>query len=164
MNLKDCSRTFPFYNPKGARGEDTFLSTCLKDRKVLKVPCYTFHDGFSTYNSLLEGVLPIHLKFIKADSDKIIERFHKACIGWIRYKPLLLYISQPDRYQEKIEEMRNQLQEVLPKIADYFHYQGFNDIYEELNKYDKNVKKHYAEFIETQEIWSKLMKHLKENN
>src|SRR5450756_1923241 len=62
INLTDPRRTFPFYNPTGARGEDAFLSTCLHERKVLRVPCYTFHDGFSTYNHLLEGVLPIKLK------------------------------------------------------------------------------------------------------
>jgi len=59
INLTDPSRIFPFYNPPGARGEDTFLSTCLSQRKVLRVPCYTFHDGFATYNALLEGVLPL---------------------------------------------------------------------------------------------------------
>ena len=71
INLADPRRIFPFYNPPGARGEDTFLSTCLSERTVLRVPCYTFHDGFSTYNHLLEGVLPIRLKFIKADTEKI---------------------------------------------------------------------------------------------
>ncbi|MFZ3130741.1 MAG: hypothetical protein WA125_06460, partial [Desulfosporosinus sp.] len=91
INLTDPRRIFPFYNPPGARGEDTFLSTCLSERKVLRVPCYTFHDGFSTYNHLLEGVLPINLKFIKADTEQITTRFYNACIGWIRYKPLLLY-------------------------------------------------------------------------
>src|SRR5665647_3680268 len=116
INLTDSRRIFPFYNPPGARGEDTFLSTCLSERKVLRVPCYTFHDGFSTYNHIIEGVLPIRLKFIKADNEKITTRFYKACIGWIRYKPLLLYITQPDSYEQKIAEMREQLVETLPKI------------------------------------------------
>jgi len=58
LHLKDPSRLFPFYNPPGARGEDTFLSTCLSDRKVLKVPLYAFHNAFSTYNHVLMGVLP----------------------------------------------------------------------------------------------------------
>lgn len=159
INLTDSRRIFPFYNPPGARGEDTFLSTCLRDRKVLRVPCYTFHDGFSTYNDLLEGVLPIRLKFIKADTEQITTRFYNACIGWIRYKPLLLYITQPDRYEETIETMREQLNETLPKICAYFGKPDFMKVLTELEKYHGDVKKHYLEFLETQLIWSKIMEH-----
>ncbi len=159
INLTDSRRVLPFYNPPGARGEDTFLSTCLNQRRVLRVPCYTFHDGFSTYNHLLEGVLPIRLKFIKADNEKITTRFYKACIGWIRYKPLLLYITQPDCYEKKINEMRQQLKETLPKICAYFDQPDFINILAELEKYHKNVEKHYAEFLETQRIWANIMEH-----
>ena len=159
INLTDPRRIFPFYNPPGARGEDTFLSTCLSERKVLRVPCYTFHDGFSTYNDLLEGVLPLRLKFIKADNEQITTRFYKACIGWIRYKPLLLYITQPDCYEEKIEEMRQQLNETLPQVCAYFEQPDFMNILPELKKYHENVKTHYREFLETQRIWAKIMEH-----
>ncbi|MDQ0216939.1 hypothetical protein ELQ35_09580 [Peribacillus cavernae] len=159
INLTDSRRIFPFYNPPGARGEDTFLSTCLSERKVLHVPCYTFHDGFSTYNHLLEGVLPIRLKFIKADTKQITTRFYNACIGWIRYKPLLLYITQPDRYGEKIEEMREQLKVTLPKICAYFGQPDFINVLAELEKYHKNVEKHYRDFLETKRIWAKIMEH-----
>ena len=162
LNLTDPRRVFPFYNPPGARGEDTFLSTCLSERKVLRVPCYTFHDGFSTYNSLLEGVLPIRLKFIKANSEQITTRFYKACIGWIRYKPLLLYITKPEQYEAKIEEMRKNLYQVLPKVCTYFGQPDFINILAELEKYHKNVKKHYNEFVETQRIWAKIMNHFAE--
>ncbi|MCB2341236.1 hypothetical protein [Clostridium estertheticum] len=159
INLTNPKRVFPFYNPPGARGEDTFLATCLSDRKVLRVPCYTFHDGFSTYNNLLEGVLPIRLKFIRADNEKITTRFYNACIGWIRYKPLLLYITHPDRYEEKIKEMREELEVTLPKICEYFGKPEFINILSELEKYHKNVEKHYGEFLETQCIWAKIMAH-----
>jgi len=159
INLKDPRRVFPFYNPPGARGEDTFLSTCLGERKVLRVPCYAFHDGFATYKDLLEGVLPIRLKFIKADNEHVVTRFYKACIGWIRYKPLLLYITQPDCYEEKISTMREQLYETLPKVCKYFKEPDFINIAAEMEKYHKNVRKHYDEFIETQRIWAKIMEH-----
>lgn len=159
INLTDVERVSPFFNPPGARGEDTFLSTCLSERKVLHVPVYTFHDGFSTYNDLLHGVLPIRLKFIKADNEKIATRFYNACIGWIRYKPLLLYITKPNSYENKIEEMRTQLKEALPKICTYFRKPDFMNVLTELEKYNKNVKKHYADFIETQRIWAKLMEY-----
>ena len=81
INLTKPDRLSPFFNPPGARGEDTFLSTSLSQRKVLRVPCYTFHDGFSTYHHLMDGVLPIKLKYIRADSERIITRFYLACIG-----------------------------------------------------------------------------------
>jgi len=159
INLTNPQRIFPFYNPPGARGEDTFLSTCLSERKVLRVPCYTFHDGFSTYNDLLEGVLPLRLKFIKADTEEITTRFYKACIGWIRYKPLLLYITDRDRYEENIAGMREQLNEILPKICAYFGQPDFMNVIDELEKYHNNVEKHYREFHETQRIWAKIMEH-----
>lgn len=160
INLTRPGRVSPFYNPPGARGEDTFLSTCLSQRKVLRVPCYVFHDGFSTYHHLMDGVLPIKLKYIRADSERIVTRFYLACIGWIRYKPLLLYITQPERYEEKIEQMRERLTIVLPKVCAYFGYADFMNISKELERYNKNVKKHYQQFLETKRIWSKICEFL----
>ena len=159
INLTKPSRIYPFYNPPGARGEDTFLSTCLTQRKVLHVPCYTFHDGFATYNHLLEGVLPIKLKFIKADTEEITTRFYEACIGWIRYKPLLMYITYGEGYEERIKEMREQLKATLPKVCNYFGKSDFMNVLDELEEYHANVKKHYDEFLETKCIWAKIMNH-----
>lgn len=159
INLTDPLRVFPFYNPPGARGEDTFLSTCLSERKVLRIPSYTFHDGFSTYNHLLEGVLPIRLKFIKADNPQIITRFYNACIGWIRYKPLLLYITEPERYEQRVTEIREQLVATLPKICAYFKQPEFVNVLAEFDKYNKNVKRHHREFLETKAIWAKIMEY-----
>ncbi len=163
INLTNSKRVFPFYNPPGARGEDTFLSTCLSDRKVLRIPIYTFHDGFSTYHRLLEGVLPIKLKHINADNDQIITRFYNACIGWVRYKPLLLYITQPDSYEEKINSMRKNLTITLPKICSYFDRANFMNILTEFEKYNRNVVKHDREFKETKRIWSQIMDHFEDN-
>ena len=159
INLTNPIRVFPFYNPPGARGEDTFLSTCLSERTVISVPCYTFHDGFSTYKRLLEGVLPTRLKFNRADNGQITDRFYKACIGWVRYKPLMMYITQPDHFTEKIEEMREKLEDSLPKVCAYFQRPDFMNVLIELDKYYKNVEKHYAAFQETQKLWAKIMEH-----
>lgn len=159
INLTDPTRVFPFYNPPNARGEDTFLSTCLTERKVMRVPCYTFHDGFATYNHLLVGVLPTKLKFVEADTEQITTRFYKACIGWIRYKPLLMYITQPDRYEENITLMREQLKATLPKVCDYFQQPDFMHVLDELEKYHRNVGKHYDAFIKTQKVWANIMAH-----
>ena len=157
INLTNPKRISPFYNPPNARGEDTFLSTCLSDRKVLRVPCYTFHDGFSNYRNLMNGVLPIRLKNIQANSEVIVNRFYRACIGWVRYKPLLLYITQQDHYEERIEEMREKIAASLPNICAYFGRDDFMNVSVELEKYNRNVKKHYWEFLKTQEIWEKIV-------
>ncbi|WP_027398395.1 hypothetical protein [Anaerovorax odorimutans] len=156
INLTKLDRVSPFYNPPGARGEDTFLSTCLSKKKVLRVPCYTFHDGFSTYHHLMDGVLPIKLKYIEANSDKIITRFYRACIGWIRYKPLFLYITQREHYKEKIDEIRENLTDTLPQICTYFGRDDFMNMLNELEKYNRNVKKHYQQFIDSQQIWRRI--------
>lgn len=156
INLTKVERLSPFFNPPGARGEDTFLSTYLSERKVLKVPCYTFHDGFSTYSHLLLGVLPIQLKFIEADSTEIVSRFYKACIGWIRYKPLLMYITNREEYEKNIKEMEKCLIETLPKICEYFQRDDFMKVLPELRKYNKNVKQHFKEYEEAQGVWSRI--------
>jgi len=156
INLTRPERVFPFYNPPGARGEDTFLSACLGERKVLRVPCYAFHDGFSTYHHLMDGVLPTKLRYIAADSDQIIERFYRACIGWIRYKPLLLYITQRENYEDRIREMRERLSMVLPKICAYFGWNEFMNISRELERYHHNVGKHYEQFLRNQQAWSRI--------
>ncbi|WP_294855600.1 hypothetical protein [uncultured Oscillibacter sp.] len=160
INLTKPDHISPFYNPPGARGEDTFLSTCLSQRKVLRVPCYAFHDGFSTYQHLMDGVLPIKLKYIMADSEAVTTRFYLACIGWVRYKPLLLYITQRECYDEKIDEMRRKLSDTLPNICAYFAREDFMNISKELERYNKNVKKHYQQFLETQQLWERICKFL----
>ena len=157
LNLKNPARTFPFYNPPGARGEDTFLSTGLGERTVIRIPCYAFHDGFASYKQLLSGTLPTNLKAIKSDSDNVVKRFYAACVGWIRYKPLLLYITDRENYREKIEEMTEGLQRTIPKICDYFGTTSFKTIIKELKKYDKNVEEHYARFLEAQRIWANIV-------
>ncbi len=159
INLKKPQRVFPFYNPPGARGEDTFLSSCLSERKVLRVPCYTFHDGFSTYSHLLEGVLPLRLKFIRGENEQIINRFYNACIGWIRYKPLLLYVSQKELYESKIAEIKTILTEILPAVCKYFGQPRFMNILAELNHYHANVHAHFDSFNQTKNAWAKLMRH-----
>jgi hypothetical protein len=72
----------------------------------------------------------------------------------------LLYITQPDAYQEKVAGMHDKLSTVLPKICACFNRPDFMKVLTELEKYNKNVKKHYADFIETQRIWAKMMEHL----
>lgn len=157
INLKDPKRTLPFYNPPGARGEDTFLSTMLCDRRVLKVPCYAFHDGFSFYQHLLDGVLPIHLTRITAESPQVTTRFINACIGWVRYKPLLIYITQRDAYAEKMQSIRAALAQTVPLLAAYFQNKRFLAVSEEFEKYSKNAERHYAKYLLAQSTWERII-------
>jgi len=163
FNLKDTNKIFPFYNPPGARGEDTFLSTSIGKCDVWKIPCYTFHDGFGIYEHLLFGVLPNKFKNIKADSGKNTKRFLKASIGWIRYKPLLLYITQRDDYETEIKKMKENLEKVIPKVCQYFGNDEFKKILSELDFYDAHVEEHYNEFEQTRLTWCKIMQYLRNN-
>ena len=163
VNLTDLDRTFPFYNPPGARGEDTFLSTMLHDRVVRQVPCYAFHDGFSIYKHLLDGVLPTHLAPITAESNAIVSRFLSACTGWVRYKPLLVYITHPEKFELEMQIMEQTLTQTLPKFAKHFQNDRFLGIMDEFLKYRKNVKKHHKQFLLTQSTWNKLLSVIKAN-
>lgn len=163
FNLKNLDKIFPFYNPPGARGEDTFLSTCIGDCNIRKIPCYTFHDSFSNYENLLLGVLPNKLKAMKGDSGVITKRFLKASIGWIRYKPLLLYITQRDNYEAEIKKMKEDLSKVIPKICDYFGNDEFKNILDELESYHTHVEQHYRDFENTKAAWLKIIEFLKIN-
>lgn len=164
INLKNKNKLFPFYNPPGARGEDTFLSTCLSNHQVLKVPCYTFHDGFSSYQHLLCGTLPEYLKPICAGQHEIDDRFLKACIGWVRYKPLLLYITKRNSYEVEIKQMKRNLKRILPKVCGYFGNNDFMKLQAELEFYSENVMKHFEMFEATKTAWEKTMDYLSIQN
>ncbi|HOO28104.1 MAG TPA: hypothetical protein PLU43_06535, partial [Lachnospiraceae bacterium] len=157
INIKTPQKTLPFFNPPGARGEDTFLSAMLQDRIVRKIPCYTFHDGFSIYQHLLDGVLPIHLSEITAASPAINTRFLNACIGWVRYKPLLVYITDQENYEPRMRSLKNALTKTLPKMAEYFQNERFFLISTEFDKYSKNVKRHYNQFLLAQRTWERII-------
>lgn len=164
FNLKSIDKIFPFYNPPGARGEDTFLSTCIGECHVSKVPCYTFHDGFAAYKSMLMGVLPNHLKEVDAGTGVISKRFLKAAVGWTRYKPLLLYITRRDDYEELIRNMKADLETVIPKFEAYFPNDDFGVILKELQYYSGHVEKHFLDFENTKKAWVKIISALKKKN
>ena len=64
LNLRHIDRIPAFYNPEGARGEDTFFSTQLINSKVIKVPVYHFHDGFLKYTNIARQKYPKTLRKI----------------------------------------------------------------------------------------------------
>ncbi|MEO8720472.1 MAG: hypothetical protein ABI297_03090 [Ginsengibacter sp.] len=157
FNLHNIENLPPFYNPPGARGEDTFMSTSLSEMKVIKVPVYTFHDGFLNYKNILNGILPNALESVDSSSPQIIKRFSTAAIGWIRYKPLMVYITQRDHYEETIKTMEEKLEITIPKLCNYFHTDHFKQILPELRHYHKNVGRHYKAFQNTKIAWAKVI-------
>lgn len=159
LNLKHLNKIPAFYNPKNARGEDTFFSTRFKNTKVTRIPEYHFHDGFLKYTSIMDGIYPEHLDKIKMDSEKIEKRFYNACLGWIRYKPLLMYITKRDTYLQDIYQIRTDLENCVNQMNNLIKYSkdcDFNNVLTELEKYSKNVVADYNEYLRVNNIWNKL--------
>ena len=156
LNLNNRDKIPAFYNPPLARGEDTFFSTLLGNSKTIRIPVYHFHDGFLKYTEIMEGKYPKSLRKINVKEDHIKNRFLKATIGWIKYKPLLLYIKDREKYREEIENMVNKLQVIVPKLNEIFNDNCFTLLLEELKTYDRNVEEHYLDYIRTNKIWNAL--------
>lgn len=95
------------------------------------------------------------MKQIAADSPKIITRFVNAYNGC--YKPLLLYITQPEEYEELTQLIRAALRESVPAFINYFQDDRFSEIPKEFEKYSKNVKRHHAQYMLTQVTWEKII-------
>ncbi len=160
INLNHLDKIPAFYNPPEARGEDTFFSTLLDDAKVLRVPVYHFHDGFLKYPGIMKQKYPSTLRKIKGDESEIGTRFLKASKGWMKYKPLLLYIGDKKNYKEKIEETYQKLQDSVPEINKLFPDNNFNLLLDEFKEYSHNVDKHYKEYLKTNEVWNKIKQNL----
>ena len=157
LNLTNTAKVLPFYNPPGARGEDSFLSTCLHRHTVKRIPTYTFHDGFSMYGTLLNGVLPTDLHNVSFyDSGAVIQRFYRACIGWVRYKPLYTYITRQADYQAIMEDTMARLQRAIPRVCAYFNNYDFENVLLELKKDHGQVEQHAQDFEQAKRIWEKL--------
>lgn len=156
LNLDKKSQIPAFYNPPSARGEDTFFSTLLGNSKTVKIPVYHFHDGFLKYTEIMEEKYPKVLRKINIKEEKVKLRFLKATEGWIKYKPLLCYISDKKTYREKMEQVIEKLNKTVPKLNEYFADDCFSKLITEFKKSDKEVEKHYEEYKRTNEIWKKL--------
>lgn len=161
VNLKHLDKIPAFYNPPGARGEDTFFSTLLDDAKVIRVPVYHFHDGFLKYPGIMKGRYPKELKKIKGDDTAIGTRFLKASKGWMKYKPLLLYISDKKNYKTKVKDTFNNLKISVPEINKLFPNNNFNLLMDEFKEYSQNVNKHYEEYLITNNVWNRIKENFK---
>ena len=57
---------------------------------------------------------------------------------------------------QKIAETKQNLEDSIPKINTAFETCDFGCLLTELEDYDKNVKKHYKEFLRATEVWDEL--------
>lgn len=162
LNLKHIDKIPAFYNPPEARGEDTFFSMGLEDSKVIKVPVYHFHDGFLKYKEIMESKFPKKLKLVKSSDKTVEKRFYKACLGWIKYKPLLMYLTDKENYKDKMEVTHRKLKRSIKKVDSLYDNYNFENLLTALEKYDCDVEKHYQAFLETNKVWKKLKKKFKE--
>ena len=160
INLRHIDKIPAFYNPPDARGEDTFFATKLANTKVLKVPVYHFHDGFLMYTDIMLSNFPTVLEKAKVEnSENLIEkRFFYASIGWIRYKPLLMYITDKENYNKNIEDVHSKLEKCIPVMNKIFKEYDFNILLEELKKYSNRVEQDFYEYNKTNEVWNRLKK------
>lgn len=164
LNLNKLEKIPAFYNPPKARGEDTFFSCSLgeKNSQVLRIPTYHFHDSFLQFTGIMKGKYPKRLSKTSLANTEIEQRFLKATIGWTRYKPLLYYITDRANYEKIIEETRDKLKKSVKKINTEFLTCDFTCLLKELNKYDKDVEKHYEEYLKVNELWDKFKNGIRE--
>ncbi len=162
INLNHIRKIPAFYNPPEARGEDTFFSMGIGDLKVIKVPVYHFHDGFLKCREIMENSFPTKLKLIKSSDKTVEKRFYKACLGWIKYKPLLMYLMDSEHYKEQMEVTHRKLKRSIKKIDSLYEKYNFTNLLDALEKYDQDVEKHYQEFLDTNRVWKKLKKKFEE--
>ncbi len=156
LDLRDIDKIPAFYNPPGGRGEDTFFSVNLTNTKVMQIPVYHFHDGFLKYQEIMKENYPKKLKLIESDDSNVEQRFLKVTTGWIKYKPLLMYIQDRENYRKIMDETKKKLNGSIKKISKKFEHGGFAKLPEILAEYDERVEYHYQEFLKTNEIWDDL--------
>lgn len=160
LNLNHINRIPAFYNPDGARGEDTFFSTMLKDSTVKKIPIYHFHDGFLKYTNIMKEKYPKSLRKITTE-ENIETRFMQASLGWIKYKPLFMYITNRKLYKDNISIVKEKLKISIPKINKVFNKVEFGELIKALEEEDKKVEKNYKDYLRTNEIWNNIKDKLK---
>ena len=83
-------------------------------------------------------------------------RFFNASMGWIKYKPLFLYLTDKENYKEKIMRTYEGLKSSIPEINKLFNDNVFDTLILSLKEYDDKVEIHYEEFIKVNKIWDKL--------
>ena len=90
------------------------------------------------------------------NDSSVGDRFLRASLGWIKYKPLLMYIMQRNTYLKDIAIAKEKLKNSIEKINKMFPESNFLCLVDELEKYDQNVHEHYKEYLKTNEVWNRI--------
>jgi hypothetical protein len=147
-----------FFNPPGARGEDSFFGRCLDAKvRVSSIPAYVFHDPFGLNPELLGGRTPLALLPIVPATNKNLKRFAEALTGWIKYAPLWIYTQHAD--QEKRNETLHALILLLTDTSALLKEQlNMASPVQLLKTYIERAQKDYDAMIRTNDAWQKMMK------
>jgi hypothetical protein len=151
----------PYFNPTGARGEDAILGMQLSDTKVLRVPTYTFHDPFQKYKEITQREFPKKLEAIQVIPGTV-DRFAKACIGWVRYAPLLLRLTttSDEEYKDRIRAMQAELSEIGDTLTERLNSEIFSEMGPTLENYHQRSKLDVEELARAKKGWYRLVSNL----
>ena len=101
------------------------------------------------------------MDIIQIDKTRIKERFFNAALGWLRYKPLFIYLTNRGSYHSVIQETMINLQRSRTGMAVIFGRQEINDLLQTFAEYSTNVCKHYQEYVIANELWNKIKRYLR---
>ena len=73
-----------------------------------------------------------------------------------------MYIQNKENYKDNMQIAIEKLEKSVPKINELFQSSNFSDLVKDLKEYDKNVEKHYEEYLKTNEIWNRLKQIIEE--
>ncbi|MGB9591144.1 MAG: hypothetical protein ACPL1K_01350 [Candidatus Kryptoniota bacterium] len=153
----------PYFNPIGARGEDVILAIQIFERvKILRIPVYTFHDPFLKYLSIMQGTYPQKIEPIQLTSETI-DRFFRACIGWLSYAPLFTRMTSKSEseYKSKIDLMTTELSDMGKQIDRCLGWKGFRQLVSILKKHDQKSKEELEELDHAKKSWWQLVRYFK---
>lgn len=114
------------------------------------------------YTDIINGNYPSKFERAIEPDASVEERFLKATKGWMKYKPLLMYITQRENYDKIIEETRQKLIDSVPKMNKIFKTCDFTCLIDILDKYNENIERHYNEYLHSYEAWNKLKNVIKD--
>ena len=156
LNLRNIEKIPAFYNPEGARGEDVFFTLAMKDTRVLQIPVYHFHDSFLKYTGILNKEYPEFIEEVKQEDEEIKKRFIHVSKGWMKYRPLYLYITDRKKYEQEIELTKQNLNKGVPAMNEIFGTNEFNGLFNELDRYAERVEDDYKHYLAVNKIWKKI--------
>ena len=139
-------------------------ATVPKETIVSTVPVYHFHDGFLKFTELMKGRYPNRHLSVELEDNGIEQRFYKATLGWVKYKPLYFYITDRENYRQIIDNSLKCLEQSVDIMSKQFATCNFRNLISELKTYDKNVKIHYKEYLEVNRVWDKIKFKIGEEN